>query len=52
MLLTRFWQRGAETVLALDNALAAPLLLLVPVEPEPLPELEVGPGWDAPAEPL
>jgi hypothetical protein len=46
MLLTRFWQRGAETVLALDNALLAPVLLLVPVEPEPLPELEVGPGWN------
>jgi hypothetical protein len=52
MLLTRFWQRGAETVLALDNPLAAPALMLVAVEPEPLPELEVGPGWDAPAEPL
>jgi hypothetical protein len=41
MLLTRFWQRGAETILALDNALPAPpVIVLVPVEPEPLPEFE------------
>jgi len=31
MLLTRFWQRGAETVLALDN----PMPVSVAVEPEP-----------------
>jgi hypothetical protein len=37
MLWTRFWQRGAETVLALDNPLAAPAVLFVP-EPEPEPQ--------------
>jgi hypothetical protein len=33
MLLTRFWQRGAETVLAQDNALTLVVVAAVPVEP-------------------
>jgi hypothetical protein len=41
MLLTRFWQRGAETVLAQDNALAA-VVFVVP-EPVAAEEFEVGP---------
>ncbi len=37
MLLTRFWQRGAETVLAQDHALAVPVIVLPEtVAPEPL----------------
>ena len=40
MLFTRFWQRGAETILALDNRISVPIE--VPVVPnlpqEPLPE--------------
>jgi hypothetical protein len=39
MLLTRFWQRGAETELTLDNPLAAPAIIFVPKpEPEPVPQ--------------
>jgi len=39
MLFTHFWQRGAETVLALDYPLAAPAILVVPPpEPEPEPQ--------------
>jgi hypothetical protein len=37
MLLTRFWQRGAETVLAQDNALAVPVMVMPDpvIDPEP-----------------
>jgi hypothetical protein len=36
MLFTRFWQRGAETVLALDNPIPEPVIILVPPTPEPI----------------
>jgi hypothetical protein len=36
MLLTRFWQRGAETILALENPLPEPVAVIPePVAPEP-----------------
>lgn len=43
MLLTRFWQRGAETVLAQDNALAVELMVV----PEPVAEESLMPGPEA-----
>jgi hypothetical protein len=37
MLLTRFWQRGAETILALDNPIpASPVIVAEPVLPQEL----------------
>jgi hypothetical protein len=40
MMLTRFWQRGAETVLALNAPLPeGPIILIETVEPEPAPDL-------------
>jgi hypothetical protein len=50
MLLTRFWQRGAETILALDNPIAVPVVVvreLVIVEPI---AVEVAPGELVPGE--
>jgi len=59
MLFTRFWQRGAETVLAVDNPIPAPVIPDVPAaEPEPIvveeKELEAGPEnvEPEPGEPL
>jgi hypothetical protein len=58
-LLTRFWQRGAETILALDNPLQVEAVVAPEpniAEPEPAPELpqpeEVeAPPEEAPAQP-
>jgi hypothetical protein len=51
MLLTRFWQRGAETILVLDNPIPAPVVVVEPliaevivVESEPLDAAPVEPG--------
>ena len=51
MPLTRFWQRGAETILVLDNPIPAPVVVVEPliaevivVESEPLEAAPVEPG--------
>jgi len=52
MLLTRFWQRGAETVLALDNPIVVPVPVIpAPVVPEaPLTEPAPEPGEEPEAQ--
>ena len=47
MLFTRFWQRGAETILALDNPIPLPPVV-VPEPPMPEPQISEPPTQDLP----